>query len=92
MAPLRRGWTSTDVRGFRRTPTVSPPVNFRSFCGDSIKACFLGISIENDRSYALDLTQIGSAVIQRKDNCSLEFAKFERPMPAFRVRQGSYKF
>jgi hypothetical protein len=34
--------------------------------------------IEGDRSYPLELTQIGSAIVHRKDDGSLKVAKFER--------------
>src|SRR5438105_153506 len=51
---------------------------FRYFCDGSIKTYFLGTVIEGDRSYPLELTQIGSAIVHRKDDGSLEVAKFER--------------
>jgi hypothetical protein len=51
---------------------------FRYFCDGSIKTYFLGTVIEGDRSYLLELTQIGSAIVHRKDDGSLEGAKLER--------------
>lgn len=51
---------------------------FRYFCDGSIKTYFLGTIIEGERSYPLELTQVGSAIVHRKDDGSLEVAKFER--------------
>jgi hypothetical protein len=77
---------------FAETPTpdwrdlyhATPPLYreqdhvFRYFCDGSIKTYFLGTIIENDRSYPLELTQIGSAIIYRNPDGSLEVAKSER--------------
>jgi hypothetical protein len=51
---------------------------FRYFCDGSIKTYFLGTIIEGDRSYPLELTQIGSAIVHRKDDGKLIVARFER--------------
>jgi len=70
-----------DWRGLYRP---APPIFrvdehvFRYFCDGSIKTYFLGTIIEGDRSYPLELTQIGSAIVRRKDDGSLEVAKLER--------------
>jgi len=65
---------------YRPTPPVYREQEhvFRYFCDGSIKTYFLGTIIENDHSYPLELTQIGSAVIHRNDDGSLKVAKFER--------------
>lgn len=65
---------------YRPTPAVFRPEKhtFRYFCDGSIKTYFLGTVLEGDRSYPLELTQIGSAIVHRKDDGSLEVAKFER--------------
>lgn len=49
---------------------------FRYFCDGSIKTYFLGTIIEGERSYPLELTQIGSAIVHRKDDGSLEVVRF----------------
>ena len=51
---------------------------FRYFCDGSIKTYFLGTIIENERSYPLELTQIGSAIVERKQDGSLAVARSER--------------
>lgn len=65
---------------YRPTPAVyrTDDHAFRYFCDGSIKTYFLGTIIENDRSYPLELTQIGSAVIFRKDDGLLVVAKAGR--------------
>jgi hypothetical protein len=65
---------------YRPTPPIFRTEKhvYRYFCDGSIKAYFLGTVIEGDQSYPLELTQIGSAIVHRKDNGSLEVAKFER--------------
>jgi hypothetical protein len=65
---------------YRKTPPVYRDEKhvFRYFCDGSIKTYFLGTVIEGDRSYPLELTQIGSAIVHRKPDGSLEVAKFER--------------
>ena len=65
---------------YRPTPPVfrSEKHTFRYFCDGSIKTYFLGTVLEGDRSYPLELTQVGSAIVHRKDDGSLEVAKFER--------------
>lgn len=65
---------------YRKTPPVyrNEKHVFRYFCDGSIKTYFLGTVIEGDRSYPLELTQIGSAIVHRKSDGSLEVAKFER--------------
>lgn len=65
---------------YRRTPPVyrNEKHVFRYFCDGSIKTYFLGTVIEGDRSYPLELTQIGSAIVHRKEDGSLDVAKFER--------------
>ncbi len=65
---------------YRATPPVFRQEKhvFRYFCDGSIKTYFLGTVIEGDRSFPLELTQIGSAIVHRKDDGSLEVAKFER--------------
>jgi len=67
---------------YRPTPPVfrTDEHVFRYFCDGSIKTYFLGTIIEGDRSYPMELTQIGSAIVRRKDDGSLEVAKFERQM------------
>jgi hypothetical protein len=67
---------------YRPTPPVfrSEKHVFRYFCDGSIKTYFLGTIIEGDRSYPLELTQIGSAIVHRKDDGSLEVARFERQL------------
>ena len=70
-----------DWRGiYRPTPPVFRPEKhvFRYFCDGSIKTYFLGTIVEGERSYPLELTQIGSAIVHRKDDGSLEVALFER--------------
>jgi len=72
--------------GWRELYRPTPPVFrskkhvFRYFCDGSIKTYFLGTIIEGDRSYPLELTQIGSAIVHRKDDGSLEVAKLERQL------------
>ncbi len=65
---------------YRPTPPVFRTQKhvFRYFCDGSIKTYFLGTVLEGDRSYPLELTQVGSAIVHRKDDGSLEVAKFER--------------
>ena len=65
---------------YRPTPAVFRQEKhvFRYFCDGSMKTYFLGTVIEGDRSYPLELTQIGSAIVHRKDDGSLDVAKFER--------------
>jgi len=65
---------------YRPTPPLSRTDNhiFRYFCDGSIKTYFLGTIIEGERSYPLELTQIGSAILHRNEDGSLEVAKFER--------------
>lgn len=65
---------------YRPTPAIFRPDKhvFRYFCDGSIKTYFLGTVLENDRSYPLELTQIGSSIVHRKDDGSLQVAKFER--------------
>lgn len=65
---------------YRPTPAIFRTDNhvFRYFCDGSIKMYFLGTIIEGDRSYPLELTQIGAAIVRRKDDGRLEVAKFER--------------
>lgn len=67
---------------YRPTPAVfrSQKHVFRYFCDGSIKTYFLGTIIEGDRSYPLELTQIGSAIVHRKDDGSLEVARFDRQL------------
>ena len=61
---------------YRPTPPIfrSDKHVYRYFCDGSIKAYFLGTVIEDDQSYPLELTQIGCAIVHRKDNGSLEVA------------------
>jgi hypothetical protein len=65
---------------YRPTPPLSRHDKhiFRYFCDGSIKTYFLGTIIEGDRSYPLELTQIGAAILHRNEDGSLEVAKFER--------------
>jgi hypothetical protein len=65
---------------YRPTPPIFREQKhvFRYFCDGSIKAYFLGTVIEGDQSYPLELTQIGCAIVHRKDDGSLEVATFER--------------
>lgn len=65
---------------YRPTPPIFRTEQhvFRYFCDGSIKTYFLGTIIEGDRSYPLELTQIGSAIVYRKDDGKLEVARFER--------------
>ncbi|HLY06728.1 MAG TPA: hypothetical protein VKR31_13370 [Rhizomicrobium sp.] len=65
---------------YRPTPPLYRETDhvFRYFIDGSIKTYFLGTIIENDRSYPLELTQIGSAIVHRRENGSLEVAKSER--------------
>ena len=65
---------------YRPTPPIFREQKhiFRYFCDGSIKAYFLGTVIEGDQSYPLELTQIGSAIVHRRDNGALEVAKFAR--------------
>jgi hypothetical protein len=77
-------FAETPAPGWRCLYRATPPVFrsekhvFRYFCDGSIKTYFLGTVLEGDRSYPLELTQIGSAIVHRKDDGSLEVAKFER--------------
>lgn len=52
---------------YRSTPPLYREQDhvFRYFCDGSIKTYFLGTIIENDRSYPLELTQIGSHLTSR---------------------------
>jgi hypothetical protein len=65
---------------YRRTPPTfrTDKHLFRYFCDGSIKTYFLGTVMEGDRSYPLELTQIGAAIVFRKEDGRLEVAKFER--------------
>src|SRR5207249_1619584 len=65
---------------YRPTPAIFRTDDhvFRYFCDGSIKTYFLGTSIEGDRSYPLELTQIGSAIVFRNPDGTLRVAKFER--------------
>lgn len=65
---------------YRPTPAVfrTEKHTFRFFCDGSIKTYFLATVIEGDRSYPIELTQIGAAIVHRKDDGSMEVAKFER--------------
>jgi len=65
---------------YRPTPAIfrTDKHVFRYFCDGSIKTYFLGTIIEGDRSYPLELTQIGAAIVHRKDDGRLEVARFER--------------
>jgi len=64
---------------YRPTPPIFRTTKhaFRYFCDGSIKAYFLGTVIEGDQSYPLELTQIGSAIVHRKADGSLDVAWFE---------------
>jgi hypothetical protein len=65
---------------YRPTPAIfrTDEHVFRYFCDGSIKTYFLGTIIEGDRSYPLELTQIGSAIVHRNPDGTLHVAKFER--------------
>lgn len=65
---------------YRKTPPVfrNEKHVFRYFCDGSIKTYFIGTVIEGERSYPLELTQIGSAIVHRKEDGTLDVAKFER--------------
>lgn len=65
---------------YRPTPAVyrTDKHVFRYFCDGSIKTYFLGTVLESDRSYPLELTQIGSAIVHRKSDGSLQAARLER--------------
>ncbi len=77
-------FAETPIPDWQNLYRLTPPVFridkhiFRYFCDGSIKTYFLGTVIEGDRSYPLELTQIGSAIVHRKDDGSLEVARFER--------------
>ena len=77
-------FAETPAPDWRQLYRPTPPIFrtqehvFRYFCDGSIKTYFLGTIIEGERSYPLELTQVGSAIVHRKDDGSLEVAKFER--------------
>ena len=58
---------------YRSTPPLSRVEKhlFRFFVDGSIRTYFLGTGIEGTRSFPIELTQIGSAVIKREDNGQL---------------------
>ena len=62
---------------YRKTPPVFRGEKhvFRYFCDGSIKTYFLGTVIEGDRSYPLELTQIGSAIGRHLANVNLHLAR-----------------
>jgi hypothetical protein len=65
---------------YRPTPAIfrADEHVFRYFCDGSIKTYFLGTIIEGNRSYPLELTQIGAAIVHRKDDGRLEVARLEQ--------------
>ena len=65
---------------YRPTPPIYRAQEhlFRYFCDGSIKTYFLGTVIENDRSYPLELTQIGAAIVHRLPGGRLSVARLER--------------
>lgn len=77
-------FAETPAPNWRELYRPTPPIFrteqhvFRYFCDGSIKTYFLGTVIEGERSFPLELTQIGSAIVHRKDDGRLEVAKFER--------------
>ncbi len=77
-------FAETPAPDWRQLYRPTPPIFrtdqhvFRYFCDGSIRTYFLGTIIEGERSYPLELTQVGSAIVHRKDDGSLEVAKFER--------------
>lgn len=79
-----KDFAETPLPDWRDLYRPTPPVFrtnqhvFRYFCDGSIKTYFLGTVIEGDRSYPLELTQVGSAIVHRKDDGSLEVSKLER--------------
>ncbi len=58
---------------YRPTPLLSRSENhlFRFFIDGSIRTYFLGTGIEGTRSFPIELSQIGSAVIRREDDGQL---------------------
>ena len=58
---------------YRKTPLLPRTKKhlFRFFIDGSIRTYFLGTGIEGTRSFPIELTQIGSAVIKREDNGQL---------------------
>jgi hypothetical protein len=86
-AEAKRGFSDfaeTPVPNWRELYRPTPPIFrsdehvFRYFCDGSIKTYFLGTIIEGNRSYPLELTQIGSAIVHRQSNGRLQVARFER--------------
>jgi hypothetical protein len=79
-----KDFAETPTPNWRELYRPTPPIFrtdkhvFRYFCDGSIKTYFLGTIIEGDRSYPLELTQIGAAIVHRKDGGRLEAARFER--------------
>lgn len=77
-------FAETPIPNWRELYQATPPLYrkedhvFRYFCDGSIKTYFLGTIIEDDRSYPLELTQIGSAIVHRKTDGSLVVAKSDR--------------
>lgn len=59
---------------YRPTPALSRGEKhfFRFFLDGSIYTYFLGTGIEGSRSFPIELAQIGSTVVQRKDNGHLQ--------------------
>lgn len=64
---------------YRSTPSLSRTQNhlFRFFIDGSIRTYFLGTGIEGTRSFPIELSQIGSAVIKRNDDGQLS-AMFQK--------------
>jgi len=64
---------------YRSTPPLSRTQNhlFRFFIDGSIRTYFLGTGIEGTRSFPIELSQIGSAVIKRNDDGQLS-AMFQK--------------
>jgi hypothetical protein len=64
---------------YRSTPSLSRAQNhlFRFFIDGSIRTYFLGTGIEGTRSFPIELSQIGSAVIKRNDDGQLS-AMFQK--------------
>ncbi|MCX7796848.1 MAG: hypothetical protein N2380_10100, partial [bacterium] len=76
---------------YRETPPIyrSKRHLFRFFIDGSIRTYFLGTGIEGNRSFPIELSQVGAAVIKREDDGSLKVFKHNSKIILLLPKQGN---
>lgn len=76
---------------YRETPPIYRYEKhlFRFFIDGSIRTYFLGTGIEGNRSFPIELSQVGAAVIKREDDGSLKVFKHNSKIILLLPKQGN---